>query len=198
MLCKGRLKDFLSGKAAIFSGYDLTHLFCKYFRGCYQHGGGIGVMLDLGQKIDGDQFRFSGVIGQDQRLAGTCWRVYIHLAIYQHLCGRHILIARTYDLVHSRNGPCTIGQAGDTPRAAHLENTLTPSNVSGHQCGGVRGHSLSGGCYGNDVPYARYLGGQDRHENRAGVCRSPSRDIAPHNIHCPCNPTCQDTFAHLY
>ena len=65
--------------------------------GRHQDRGGLGVVLHLGEKVQGHEPGGSGVIRQDQGLAGPRRGAHAHLAEHQKLGRRDILVARAHE-----------------------------------------------------------------------------------------------------
>ena len=120
------------------------------------------------------------------------------MPVYQHLGSGHILVPGPHDLVHSGHGLSTVGQGCNAPWPSHLENSIATRNIRRHQRSWICHHSLAWGRHGYYLTHACNPGREHGHQNRARVCRRPSRYVTPHNIHRSGDAASQYTFSHLY
>src|SRR5262249_7922658 len=77
-----------------------------------RNGAGVFVMLCLSHKVSGHKIRIDRLVRHDDHFARPCDHVDVHYAKNMTLGGCHVDIARSHDLVDSRNCCGAKGQCG--------------------------------------------------------------------------------------
>jgi hypothetical protein len=135
------------------------------------NGQGLWIVLGLGEHVGGDESGISRVIGDDQHLAGSGEHVDAHPAHDLTLGLGNVLIARTDDDIHRRDGFGAVGQGGDGPGGTNLIDLIDTDLAGRDQQGradpalgiGRRDHHPSGD--------SSDLGGDTVHQHRGNQGR---------------------------
>lgn len=121
--------------------------------------------------------------GQHQHLAGSGQAVDAHGAEHLALGLGHKAVARSGDQVHGLHRLGAKGQGRDGLGAAHAIDLVRPSDVHGHQHGGVdHVKAVEGRGAGRHFLHPGHLGGDDAHQGGAGQGVPPGGDITAHPL----------------
>ena len=146
-----------------------------------QDGAGHGIVLRLGQKIRRHIAGICSAVRDDQDLAGTGDRVDAGHAETGFFGQGDKNISGSGDLVHARNGLCSVGHGRDRLGAADLIDLVRTRNIGSHNgsCRRLSGRIRRGG--NNNALDTGNLCRNDIHQDTGGVNSPAARHIAAGN-----------------
>ena len=157
------------GELAIDFGGDFA---AKARRGGNENRDGVGIVLGLSDQIGGDELRIAA-LGEDDRFGGAGEHVDGAIGADQPLGGGDEAIAGAENFVDARNRARAVGQRGDGLRAADARDRTHAQAFGG---GEQRRARLRAGH--DDLAHARFLGGNDGHQQGGDQREAPAGKIA--------------------